>query len=98
MNEVERQLRAELKAAAATIERLTQELLEERRSPSRPINARVERMMKEFGERLRNPIPCGHTLGDLIGAPGTVTKCGACLAERQSDQQKDWAKKVRRLT
>jgi hypothetical protein len=25
-------------------------------------------------------IPCGHTIGDLIGGEGSVTKCGACLA------------------
>jgi hypothetical protein len=28
-------------------------------------------------------IPCGHTVGDLIGGDGAVTKCGACLAARQ---------------
>lgn len=27
-------------------------------------------------------LPCGHTVADLIGADGGVTKCGACLAER----------------
>lgn len=55
MNEVERQLRAELKAAAGTIERLTQELLEERRSPTR--------------------------------VRSTVTKCGACLAARRTEEE-----------
>lgn len=29
-------------------------------------------------------LPCGHKLGDLIGGRGAVTKCGACLLERQS--------------
>ena len=29
-------------------------------------------------------MPCGHRYADLIGAPGTITKCGGCLAERQA--------------
>jgi DNA-binding transcriptional LysR family regulator len=29
-------------------------------------------------------IGCGHSVADLVSAPGTVTKCGACLAERQA--------------
>lgn len=35
-------------------------------------------MLEELRARV---IPCGHTIGDLIGGEGSVTKCGACLAE-----------------
>lgn len=34
-------------------------------------------MLEELRARV---IPCGHTIGDLIGGEGSVTKCGACLA------------------
>jgi hypothetical protein len=43
--------------------------------------------------RNRGGMPCGHTIGDLISGrdPKTgrrlVTKCGACLAERQATRQ-----------
>jgi hypothetical protein len=35
------------------------------------------RILDELRDRV---IPCGHTIGDLIGGEGSVTKCGACLA------------------
>ncbi len=38
--------------------------------------------VREFMRKLEAPTPCGHSVGDLIGAPGTVTQCGACLAAR----------------
>jgi hypothetical protein len=44
-------------------------------------------VLRELQERL---IPCGHTIEDLIGGEGSVTKCGACLAARQ--KAKDEAK------
>ena len=36
--------------------------------------------MKALDELRATVIPCGHTVGDLIGGHGAVTKCGACLA------------------
>ena len=36
--------------------------------------------MKALDELRATVIPCGHTIGDLIGGHGAVTKCGACLA------------------
>jgi hypothetical protein len=33
-------------------------------------------------------IPCGHTIGDLIGGEGSVTKCGACLASVREHRAK----------
>ena len=36
--------------------------------------------MKVIDELRAAVIPCGHTVGDLIGGHGAVTKCGACLA------------------
>lgn len=36
--------------------------------------------MKVIDELRATVIPCGHTIGDLIGGHGAVTKCGACLA------------------
>ena len=35
-----------------------------------------------LGQMQAKVIPCGHSLGDLIGGEGSVTKCGACLAAR----------------
>lgn len=32
----------------------------------------------------RGGMPCAHTIGDLIGGDGAVTKCGQCLAEKQA--------------
>jgi hypothetical protein len=47
----------------------------------------VEGVAVQFRQMMAQPMPCGHTLGDLIGGQDdegqpTVTKCGACLAER----------------
>lgn len=36
--------------------------------------------VKILDELRATVIPCGHTVGDLIGGHGAVTKCGACLA------------------
>jgi hypothetical protein len=38
-------------------------------------------VLRELRERV---IPCGHKVEDLIGGANTVTKCGACLAARQT--------------
>lgn len=35
----------------------------------------------------RGGMPCAHTIGDLIGGTDAVTKCGACLAERQKARE-----------
>lgn len=37
-----------------------------------------------FLEASKGRMACGHQIADLISSPGTVTKCGACLVERQS--------------
>lgn len=41
-------------------------------------------VLRELKER---SIPCGHKIEDLIGGEGSVTKCGACLAERVTTTQ-----------
>ena len=38
-------------------------------------------LLRELRERA---IPCGHRIEDLIGGEGTVTKCGACLAQKMA--------------
>lgn len=38
----------------------------------------------DLRQMLASPLPCGHTLGDLIGGDRAVTKCGACLQEKQT--------------
>jgi hypothetical protein len=35
-----------------------------------------------LGQMQAKVIPCGHSMVDLIGGEGLVTKCGACLAAR----------------
>jgi hypothetical protein len=47
-------------------------------------HARLEKMAETYRRMGEQPLPCGHKVEDLIGGPGTVTKCGACLAERQA--------------
>lgn len=47
----------------------------------------VQRLVAEWVAKLEGSgLPCGHRLADLIGGKGSVTKCGACLAERQAAQ------------
>ena len=48
---------------------------------------RAERPLVEAAEHFitagdTTALPCGHRFADLVSAPGTVTKCGACVAER----------------
>lgn len=44
----------------------------------------VQRLVSEWQAKLDGTgLPCGHRLADLIGGKGAVTKCGACLAEKQ---------------
>jgi len=48
----------------------------------------AQRLTTEWIKKLEGTgLPCGHKLEDLIGGGGAVTKCGACLAERQSAQR-----------
>lgn len=45
----------------------------------------VQRLVVEWVAKLEGTgLPCGHRLADLIGGQGSITKCGACLAERQA--------------
>lgn len=47
-------------------------------------NAEAQKAVGEFIESLKRPLPtCAHTLGDLIGGGGAVTKCGRCILERR---------------
>jgi hypothetical protein len=39
---------------------------------------------KRFHEMAEGNLPCGHTIGDLIWAPGSITKCGACVSIRSN--------------
>lgn len=41
-------------------------------------------IVRELVKKLDHPLPCGHTIGDLIGGPRSVTKCGECIAEKMS--------------
>lgn len=55
-------------------------------------------LWRELQERA---IPCGHKVEDLIGAPGTVTKCGACLSNRireKTDALRDVTDHLERCT
>jgi hypothetical protein len=44
--------------------------------------------VKVLDELRARIIPCGHTIGDLIGGEGSVTKCGACLASVREHRAK----------
>ena len=47
----------------------------------------------------RGGMPCAHTIGDLIGGTGAVTKCGACLQEKQAKKATEvWEGPRRYLT
>ncbi len=44
----------------------------------------AQRLASDWLEKLNSTgLPCGHRLADLVGSKDEVTKCGACLAERQ---------------
>lgn len=43
----------------------------------------VQTAVASLLEYQKGKLGCGHTIGDLISGKGMVTKCGACLAERQ---------------
>lgn len=47
----------------------------------------VQKACADFLDRMGDKILCGHTIGDLIGGTGLVTKCGACLREKQQTAQ-----------
>ena len=50
----------------------------------------VQVVVAEFTAKLAQDLPtCGHALGDLIGGKGSVTKCGACIAARQTKPVED---------
>jgi hypothetical protein len=40
----------------------------------------VVQAVKRFDEMAEGKLPCGHITGDLIWAPGSITKCGACIS------------------
>ena len=40
-------------------------------------------VVADFAKSLGGALPCGHTVGDLTWAPGTITSCGACRQSRQ---------------
>jgi len=42
-----------------------------------------EKGAETLAELQERAIPCGHTVGDLIGGAGAMTKCGACLVARR---------------
>ena len=49
--------------------------------------ARVGRVVNEFTDYLKRPLPtCSHTLGDLFGGGGAVTQCGGCVKERREER------------
>lgn len=48
----------------------------------------------ELVASLGNPIGCGHKVGDLISAPGTVTRCGRCILEKRAVLSKVRAERV----
>jgi hypothetical protein len=77
------------------VRRLREEMAAEPRVESTPDVADLQRRL-DIAEKQAavfvalqdREIPCGHTVADLIGGNGAdgkrlVTKCGACLAERQ---------------
>lgn len=41
-------------------------------------------IVAELVKKLDHPLPCGHTLGDLIGGSKEVTKCAECLKEKRA--------------
>lgn len=46
--------------------------------------AEAQAMLADLRKMLAQLLPCGHTLADLIGGARMVTKCGACMAEKQA--------------
>lgn len=40
----------------------------------------AQAILADLSAAREREIPCGHTVADLIGGEGSVTKCGACLA------------------
>lgn len=81
------QLKGELKAARDEVARLTHELAEARGSAPGAVRCgtkipSAQRAVVEALERLGTKLPCGHELGDLTWAPGSVTTCGTCVSVR----------------
>jgi len=53
-------------------------------------NERAEAAVRELENAWKKPMPCGHTLGDLIGGGGSVTTCGACVVARKAARAQEW--------
>lgn len=53
------------------------------RSGCLTVDPEVRQVVSEFTAKLASPLPCGHTIGDLVSGAGQVTKCGACLKDKQ---------------
>lgn len=51
------------------------------RKRCRPATPQESKVLEELSAQLKRELPCGHTLGDLVAAPGCVTSCGACRRE-----------------
>lgn len=50
----------------------------------------AQAVVAEYRAMMLKPIGiCGHRFEDLIGGTGSVTTCGACLAERQEQRKAD---------
>lgn len=39
--------------------------------------------------RKRVEMPCEHSIVDLIGGKGAITRCGKCLAKKRADAQRE---------
>lgn len=57
-------------------------------SESMTTDPEVQSAVAAFVLAADGQMPCGHTYGDLIWAPGAVTKCGACLTDRKKSEQR----------
>ena len=44
----------------------------------------VQEAVAKFREMADGVMACGHTFGDLIYSPGSITKCGACVASHNA--------------
>lgn len=51
------------------------------RKRCRPATPQESKVLEELAAQLKRELPCGHKLGDLVAAPGTITSCGACALE-----------------
>lgn len=47
----------------------------------------ISKAIAEMHEHFGRELPCGHKVADLISAPNTVTKCGACILEQRARRE-----------